>query len=177
MIPLAWYQAGFLRKWMSTPWISQTRNDQGSLVDVGIILPEIDDLDPTNYFVTLTIIPEILQEMRANDALTTDGSGAVMPFRSAGRPPVQPLPVPQPPVYSDCKNLRTISPTPTNLRAEPNGRVICKFPLGTAVERISIKDNWTEVKGTCPDGRPMNGFVLSALVVPACDGNRGPSGP
>lgn len=171
MIPLSWYQSGFLRKWMSTPWMSQSRNVSGALVDVGILLPEIDDLDPTNYYVTLTIIPEILNEMRANQSLTTDGFGAVMPFRSVSRRTDPPLPLPDPPVFSACNSLRTISPTPTNLRVEPNGRVICKFPLATMLERVSNKENWTEVKGICPDGRQMNGFVLSALVVPACEQN------
>ncbi len=170
MIPLNWYQAGFPRKWMSTPWISRKRNDQGALVDIGVIIPEIDDLDPTNYFVTLTIIPEILSEMRAGRALTTDGMGSVMPFRArSSNQPSQPTPLPSPPPLVDCRNLKTISPTPTNLRVEPNGEIICKFAMGTPLERISNTGSWTQVKGMCPDGTLGEGFVLSALVVPACE--------
>ncbi|NBO38678.1 hypothetical protein EBU99_08855 [bacterium] len=171
MIPLDWYQAGYLRKWMPTPWLNRSRSSRGELVDVGVILPEIDDLDPTNYFVTLTVIPEVLNEVESGKGLVTDGAGSVMPFRPHAQPgqPSQPIPRPTPPPLSECNKLKTISPTPTNLREEPNGKIICKFALGTPLERISTEGSWSKVKGVCPDGVNGQGFVLSALVVPTCE--------
>lgn len=170
MIPLDWYQSGYLRKWMSTPWISRKRDDRGALTNIGVILPEIDDLDPTNYFVTLTVIPEILSEMRSGQALTTDGAGGVMPFQASSTSrPSQPLPLPTTPPLVDCKKLKTISPTPTNLRLEPNGKIICKLPLGTPVDRLANEGSWTKIKAMCPDGSQNEGYALSALLVPSCE--------
>ncbi|MFZ9520786.1 MAG: hypothetical protein ACO3A4_09935 [Silvanigrellaceae bacterium] len=169
MIPLGWYQQGYKRKWMPTPWLSRQRDNQGILADVGIVIPEIDDLDPTNYHVTLTVIPEILKEMKNAQALATDGAGAVMPFRPHVAAAGQPIPVPTQPPLAECKKLTTISPTPTNLRDVPNGKILCKIPLGTSLERLSVSGSWTQVKGPCVDGRIGLGYVLSALVVPACE--------
>lgn len=170
MIPLDWYQSGYLRKWMSTPWISRVRNEIGQLANVGVVIPEIDDLDPTNYYVTLTIIPEILAEMKKGLDLRTDGEGGVMPFKeNIGSRPTQPQPLPSPPPLVDCQKLKTISPMPTNLRAEPNGKIICKLPLGTPVERVSSEAAWTKIKATCPDGFQSTGYALSALLVPVCE--------
>ncbi|MEN9824463.1 MAG: hypothetical protein RI953_208 [Pseudomonadota bacterium] len=169
MIPLDWYQQGYKRKWMPTPWLSRERDGQGILADVGVVIPDIDDLDPTNYYVTITVIPEILKEMKNAQALTTDGAGSVMPFRPHAAPTGNPLPVPTPPPLAECKKLTTISPTPTNLRDVPNGKIVCKFPLGTPLERLSVSSNWTQVKGPCTDGRIGIGYVLSALVTPACE--------
>ena len=41
MIPLGWYQAGFPRKWMSTPWLTKSNDSQGMLVDVRSAVPEM----------------------------------------------------------------------------------------------------------------------------------------
>lgn len=169
MIPLAWYQSGFLRKWMSTPWVSRSFDAQGRLVDIGVVLPEIDDLDPTNYFVTLTVIPEIIAEMKARQSVMTDGQGAVMPFRprSVSRP-TEPIVLPQRPELNNCKKLKTISPMPTNVRETPNGSILCKLPLGVEVELLTIEKNWSRVRAMCSDGKRVDGFALSALLVPDC---------
>ena len=82
MIPLAWYNAGFKRKWMPTPWIYINRNASTQIPEsVQVPLPAIDDLDPTNYFVTVTIPVEILNEVKQNKGVMTDGKGKVTTFK------------------------------------------------------------------------------------------------
>lgn len=169
MIPLAWYQSGYLRKWMSTPWISRSFDVQGRLVDIGVMLPEIDDLDPTNHFVTLTVIPEIMAEIKAHQSVMSDGQGAVMPFRPRHvSRPAQPIVLPELPEFKNCMKLKTISQMPTNVRETPNGNILCKLPLGAEVELLTIEKNWSQVKTMCSDGKRIEGFALSALLVPAC---------
>ena len=53
------------RQWMKTPWIRVHRDvDTNEIVDVDGLLPEIDDLDPyTGFFITVSILPEILHEL------------------------------------------------------------------------------------------------------------------
>jgi hypothetical protein len=65
MIPLSWYNKGFRRKYMPTPWITIERDEspESRPVNVRIELPAIDDLDPTNYFVTLSVPAEIMREL------------------------------------------------------------------------------------------------------------------
>jgi hypothetical protein len=170
MIPLNWYQAGFPRKWMSTPWLNRKRNLVGALTDVGAVLPELGEVNPTDHYVTLTILPEIMSELKQGRSVMSDGMGAVMPFRPhAVTRAASPLPLPPPPPLVDCRKLRTASNIPTNLREEPNGKIICKFPMGTMLERVLNKGVWIEVKGICPNGFQASGVLLAALVVPACE--------
>ena len=83
MIPLSWFNAGFLRKWMATPWIYLQRDtESGSPSTVQPALPAIDDLDPTNYYVTLSIPAEIVDEVNAGQGVVTDGLGSVKAFGS-----------------------------------------------------------------------------------------------
>lgn len=60
-----YYDLGLRRQWMATPWIKVERDAQtGELVDVVGLMPEIDDLDLfTGYFVTVSIMPELLAEV------------------------------------------------------------------------------------------------------------------
>jgi hypothetical protein len=60
-----YYDLGLRRQWMATPWIKVQRDPQtGELVDVVGVLPEIDDLDLfTGYFITVSIMPELLAEV------------------------------------------------------------------------------------------------------------------
>jgi hypothetical protein len=170
MIPLSWYQSGFPRKWMSTPWLTRKRNLVGALADVAVVIPELEQLDPTDHFVTITILPEIMNELGQGRSVMSDGSGSIMPFRPyAVTRPANPLPLPPPPPLVDCRKLRTASSLPTNLRNEPNGKIICKFPLGTMLERVMTQGSWIQVKGLCPNGLQASGVLLTALVAPACE--------
>ena len=52
------------RQWMKTPWIRIHRSKEtNEIVDIEGLLPEIDDLDPyTGFFITVSIMPELLEE-------------------------------------------------------------------------------------------------------------------
>lgn len=169
MIPLAWYQAGFPRKWMSTPWLSQIHNSQGKLDDLRGVVPELIELDPSTSLLTAIIVPEILKELREYQAVMTDGLGAVMPFRarSVSR---RAEPVELPPVSetSGCNTLKVVSQMPTNLRASARGKMLCQIGQGTQVDLVSQEKNWSRVRAVCPDGQRLEGYVLSALIVSAC---------
>ena len=56
------------RQWMKTPWIRVHRDVMTEeIVDVEGLLPAIDDLDPfTGFFITVSIIPEILQVLNSS---------------------------------------------------------------------------------------------------------------
>lgn len=64
MIPLDWYNRGYRRKYMPTPWITIVRAGASDTepVDIRVEVPAIDDLDPTNYFVTLAVPVEVTVE-------------------------------------------------------------------------------------------------------------------
>jgi len=82
MIPLAWYQAGYRRKFMATPWMDILRDPPrvGAAYDVNIELPAIDDLDPTNYYVTIAVPVEIRQEIDKRQGLVLDRDGNQVPM-------------------------------------------------------------------------------------------------
>ncbi|MEY3900962.1 MAG: hypothetical protein RL189_268 [Pseudomonadota bacterium] len=167
MIPLAWFRQGFSSKWMATPWIARTRNEQGSLTSFSAAISEIPIFDPANSSVTLVVIPEILAEIKNSQAVVTDGAGAVMPLRSS-RANSQATPPADLVRFAECKKLKMISAVPANLRDAPKGGVVCKIALGTQVERVNAAGSWTQVRGVCTDGRPESGFVLSSLTIPSC---------
>jgi hypothetical protein len=77
MIPLSWYNQGYRRKFMSTPWINIYRNPPrvGIPYDFTVDLPAIDDLDPTNYFVRIAIPVEILSELNSKKAKVLNAKG------------------------------------------------------------------------------------------------------
>ena len=56
---------GFQRQWMATPWIRVRRDATGKIISVRSLMPQIDDMDPTNaeYRVTMAIVPEVLGEL------------------------------------------------------------------------------------------------------------------
>jgi len=60
-----YYDLGLRRQWMATPWIKVERDEAtGALVDVVGLMPQIDDLDLfTGYFITVSIMPELLAEV------------------------------------------------------------------------------------------------------------------
>ena len=60
-----YYDLDLRRQWMATPWIRVTRDPNTDLIiDIEGLLPAIDDLDPfTGFFITLTLIPELLKEI------------------------------------------------------------------------------------------------------------------
>jgi hypothetical protein len=60
-----YYDLDLRRQWMATPWIRVTRDPHTDLItDIEGLLPAIDDLDPfTGFFITLTLIPELLKEI------------------------------------------------------------------------------------------------------------------
>ena len=60
---------GLRRQWMATPWIKINRDPETGLVtEAKGVLPAIDDLDPyTGFFLTISIMPELLKEMGALD--------------------------------------------------------------------------------------------------------------
>lgn len=168
MIPLAWFRQGFSSKWMSTPWIARERNERGTLTAVSAAAGEITIFDPSSSHVHLTVIPEILAEMKNAQSVVTDGAGAVMPLRSSAAfaqasPPADSV------KFSECKKLKMISSVPASLRNTPKGDVVCKIALGTQVERMNAAGSWTQVRGVCTDGRPESGFVLSSLTMPSCE--------
>lgn len=53
---------GIKRQWMPTPWMKFGFQDE-KLQSAKIVLPEIDDLDPYNYYLSIYMIPEILAEI------------------------------------------------------------------------------------------------------------------
>lgn len=169
MIPLAWYQAGFLNRWMSTPWISRIFDTHGRLVDLKVELPEINDTDPSNAFLALIILPEIMQEMKTHQSVTTDGVGAVMPFRkrSSSRS-ANLVALPTGFLTHNCGNLQTNTSLSAILREYPGGKIICHPLPGSDAELIGVERNWSRIRTVCPDGKNIEGFALSVLLMSRC---------
>ncbi|MBM3381971.1 MAG: SH3 domain-containing protein [Betaproteobacteria bacterium] len=160
MIPMDWYNKGFRRKWMHTPWIYLNRDTSGAPQDIQVRLPEIDDLDPTNYYVTLTIPAEILNEVKANKGVITDGKGNVQSFNSGVVAPPK----------SACTSVKISDPSDpngVNLRAAPQGNVLCMLPNGTRAELLGKEGYWARVKAQC-GGKQVEGFVFSGFSQTFC---------
>ena len=156
MIPMDWYNKGYRRKWMATPWIYIHRDQNNAPKDISVPLPEIDDLDPTNYYLTLTIPSEILRELRAGQGVTTDGKGGVSD--QAGNP----IQVDQ----RSCSEVTIFDPNDplgANLRSSASGPVLCQIPNGTSANLISNEGLWSQVTVRC-DGVKRTGYVFSALT-------------
>jgi hypothetical protein len=84
MIPQDWLNTKdtngeyYQRKFMPTPWINILRKPTytGKPYSVNIELPQIDDLDPTQYFVKVAIPVEILSELKDGKSVKfLDSSG------------------------------------------------------------------------------------------------------
>lgn len=78
MIPVAWYQRGYLRKWMPTPWLSPQVDSNMRLQTFSVSLPAIDDLDPINYYIRLGVPAEIMKEYKSGKGFASDGKGKVV---------------------------------------------------------------------------------------------------
>ncbi|NBX16296.1 MAG: hypothetical protein EBR09_02910 [Proteobacteria bacterium] len=169
MIPLDWYKSGYLRKWMATPWVYLKRDNTGLPNNIQVRLPAIDDLDPTNYYVTLSIPAEIVKEVVANTGLTTDGKGEVKPY--ANSVPAAPS---EPANLSDCGKVKVVDkadPAGVNLRSSPKGSVVCLVANGTEAERLGYEGQWMRVRAQC-NGKSQEGFVFSFLTVSACQSEK-----
>lgn len=165
MIPLDWYNKGFRRLWMPTPWIYIKRDNLGVPSTIQVRLPEIDDLDPTNYYVTLSIPAEILKEVKANKGIVTDGKGDVRPFTETTGDTKS-----ETPTLATCNKLKIYDrndPNGVNLRSSPLGPVQCMLPNDTEAERLAIEGQWVKVRTMCA-GQTQEGYVFSFLTAPAC---------
>ncbi|MEI8025510.1 MAG: hypothetical protein WCI18_04095 [Pseudomonadota bacterium] len=82
MIPLGWYNKGFKRKFMSTSWMNIFRDPPrvGTAYDVSIEVPAIDDLDPTNYYLTLAVPVEVWKEYKNKQGKVLDSDGNQVPI-------------------------------------------------------------------------------------------------
>ncbi len=82
MIPLSWYNLGFKRKFMSTSWMNIFRDPPhvGTAYDVSIEVPAIDDLDPTNYYITLAVPVEVWKEYKNKQGKVLDSDGNQVPM-------------------------------------------------------------------------------------------------
>jgi hypothetical protein len=82
MIPMSWYNQGYRRKFMATSWMNIFRDPPrvGTAYDVSIELPAIDDLDPTNYYVTLAVPVEVWKEYKDKKGKILDRDGNQVPM-------------------------------------------------------------------------------------------------
>lgn len=108
MVSEFYYNQGFLRQWMSTPWLRLEKDNEGVVRSQTVILPDIDDLDPTNYFVTLSIPREIIDEADLAKEVGSDESE-----KSLERPDYEKI----------CRHVRIIAPNGANLRSTPSGEI------------------------------------------------------
>jgi hypothetical protein len=150
MVSEAYYSKGLLRQWMSTPWLKMNRTDDGNVVSQSVILPEIDDLDPTNYFVTISIPKEIIDE--GAEVVSIDQSGNV-----TSRPPLD--------FGLLCRSRRISAQNGANFRNEPRGTVVSIIPFHSIVEAEGSKEN-DYVKVNVGDS---TGWVHSSLLEPVCE--------
>lgn len=63
MVSRYYLERGLKRQWMKTPWIRIIRGADGRVSDVKPLLPAVDDLDPTQYFISIAIPAEITAEL------------------------------------------------------------------------------------------------------------------
>lgn len=171
MIPMDWYNKGFRRKWMATPWIYIHRDQQGAPVDISVPLPDIDDLDPTNYYLTLTIPFEILSELRAGQGVVTDGKGGVLnqmgqPFDDRNSPRDADPKQNDTPAVQPCQNVLISDPNDpagVNLRSVSTGRVLCQLPNQTRATLVEQSGDWSLVSARC-GGVEQEGYVFTKLT-------------
>lgn len=83
----SYYELGFKRQWMATPWLALTREgESGSgLTGLESALPAVDDLDPLQYHVFIAILPELQHELDNSQGVRTDGRGGVQPLDRPSR--------------------------------------------------------------------------------------------
>jgi hypothetical protein len=168
MIPLSWYNSGFRRKWMPTPWIYLKRDASGKPNDLDVTLPAIDDLDPTNYYVTIAIPSEITAEIKLGKGVTTDGKGQVVALASTGSPNSNGSGN-----MSTCRKLKVIDPTGANFRPSPNGLpIICNLPLNAEVTSVQTDGRWTKVLAQCAGGSAREGYLFTDLLAANCGADK-----
>jgi hypothetical protein len=63
MVSEANLDTGHPRQWMATPWVKLTKDGSGKVVAAESMLPELDDMDPAQYFMKIAVIPEIAQDL------------------------------------------------------------------------------------------------------------------
>lgn len=89
MVSKMFLNLGFLRQWMTTPWLKIIRDpNNGKIVDITSMLPQIDDLDPFQYYLTLAIPKEITDEISAGEYRKTYGrtSANILHFNNLNSP-------------------------------------------------------------------------------------------
>jgi hypothetical protein len=72
MVSAQFLKLGNPRQWMQTPWIKIVRSSDGKIKDIIPQLPAIDDLDPTQYYISLVIPIEIEAEIANGTVQTTN---------------------------------------------------------------------------------------------------------
>ena len=150
MVSEAYYSRGLIRQWMTTPWLKLSRSQDGNIESLSVILPEIDDLDPTNYFVTISIPVEIINE--SAEAVSMDSNGEVISL---------------PPLDFDqlCRNRRILAINGANLRSEPAGSVVSVVPFHSIVESLGAEEN--EYAPVSSNG--SFGWIHTSLLEPVCE--------
>jgi hypothetical protein len=135
---------------MTTPWLKLSRSQDGNIESFSVILPEIDDLDPTNYFVTISIPVEIISE--SAEAVSIDSNGEVISL---------------PPLDFDqlCRNRRILAINGAYLRTEPAGNVVSVVPFHSIVESLGAEEN--EYAPVSSNG--SFGWVHTSLLEPVCE--------
>jgi hypothetical protein len=74
MVSKLFLEKGYIRQWMPTPWLRLIRNSAGVVTEIKSLMPQIDDLDPKQYYVSLAIPKEITVEIASGLGRSTVGS-------------------------------------------------------------------------------------------------------
>jgi len=118
---------GIKRQWMPTPWMKfGFENDQ--LKSAQVILPEIDDLDPYNYYLSIYLIPEIVAELDQGqilDKLIVKNTSQ----RSSG---------------SVCRTLNSDNSIP--VYQDMGGKTIGTIRSGTVLVWMAEAESWAQVQ-------------------------------
>ena len=167
MIPLDWFKSGLKRKWMPTPWLKIIRNAESNAPEsIHVPLPAIDDLDPTNYFLTISVPIEILNEVKNGKGVSTDGRGKISTVSPTGMIlKTETIST----AKQECTKYKVTDTTGANFRAEPNGAIKCALDFNTIVTRTDTGagNKWMSVQANCGNG-PEAGFIHNSLLAPAC---------
>lgn len=121
MVSEYYYNQGLIRQWMTTPWLRLGKNQTGEVSSQEVILPEIDDLDPTNYYVTLSIPREVVEGSQLAFEQLPDGTTLKLP----------PLDF-----EKLCRHIRVKSAGGANLRSAPDGEIVSGSAQFDLLERV-----------------------------------------
>ena len=89
-----YYERGWRRQWMPTPWIKLVHDETGALVHVISALPPVDDLDPRQYYLRIEVPRQIALEI--DQAVATDGEGGITELALEQDPRLPDPPVTEP---------------------------------------------------------------------------------